>query len=214
MDKIYNVLWDLAAEQPWWIRSFVGAVVGAFLFGVLPPLWQWANKPEKAQVSDLKYMGYGGKGGNATVVGNGIAIGGAGGIAGKYGHGGDGGSGFMQGDGIAAGGAGGSVDSDNLWNPPAASGYEAAMEATGRPIDPKLRQYGRGGMSPDYASRYAVVEEIRQGYFKIQHKPPESALENVNAVPLDYVNQQLAIKGVDWRARIIRNLDYQFYVPE
>ena len=42
---------------------------------------------------------------------------------------------------------------------------------------------------------------------------PETALENVSAVPLNYVNQQLARIGFNWRARIVRGLDYEFYVP-
>jgi hypothetical protein len=154
-----------------------------------------------------------GKGGDAKVGGSGTAIGGPGGNVGKYGRGGDGGSAEVQGDGLAAGGAGGSVDSDDLWSPPAQSGYEVAMKAMGQPIDPKLRQYGRGGMSPGYALRYRIVEQIRGEYFETHQKQPESALENVNALPLDYVNQKLAEMDVNWRARIVRGLYYEFYVP-
>lgn len=156
--------------------------------------------------------GQGGKGGSATVGGSGFAIGGPGGSAGKYGRGGDGGSAEVDGGGLAAGGAGGSVDSDDLWSPPAQSGYEVAMEAMGQPIDPKMRQYGRGGMSPGYAARYEIVEKIRQEYFNTYEKEPISTLGDVNAVPLDYVNQKLRAMGLNWRARIVRGLDYEFYV--
>ena len=167
--------------------------------------------PSKTTVTEQRSSG--GKGGDAKVGGSGTAIGGPGGNAGKYGRGGDGGSAEVQDCGLAAGGAGGSVDSDDLWSPPAQSGYEVAMEARGQPIDPKLRQYGRGGMSPGYELRYGIVEQIREEYFKIHQKQPESALENVNAVPLDYVNQELVAMGVNWRARIVRGLDYEFYAP-
>ncbi len=157
--------------------------------------------------------GTGGKGGDAKVVGSGTAIGGPGGNAGKYGRGGDGGGGELHGHGLVAGGAGGSVDSDDRWSPPAHSGYEVAMEALGRPVDPQMRQYGRGGMSPGYASRYDITEEIRKEYFETNNQTPETALDNVGAVPLDYVNQQLASRGFNWRARIVRGLDYEYYVP-
>jgi len=174
---------------------------------------QLQKQNEKIEQLSQKNTSIGGKGGNAEVGGSGIAIGGPGGKAGTYGRGGDGGSAEVKGVGIAAGGEGGSVDSDNLWSPPARSGYEVYMETTGQPIDPKMRQYGRGGMSPGYAFRYSIVEKIREKYFEAQNKTPESALENVNAVPLDYVNQELAAMGVNWRARIVRGLDYEFYVP-
>ena len=97
-----------------------------------------------------------------------------------------------MGDGLAAGGAGGSVDSNTLWSPPARSGYEVAQEALHKPIDAKIRQYGRGGMSPGYLLRYDVVAKIRSQYFTDSHKTSETALENVNAVPLEYVNDKLS----------------------
>ena len=59
--------------------------------------------------------GTGGKGGDAKVGGNGVAVGGPGGHGGKYGHGGAGGSGEVKGDGVAAGGAGGSAGDDGVW---------------------------------------------------------------------------------------------------
>jgi hypothetical protein len=154
----------------------------------------------------------GGRGGNAKVEGSGIAIGGPGGKGGKYGKAGDGGSAEVKGEGLAAGGEGGSVDSNNLWYPPARSGYEIASEQFGRPIDPKMRQIGRGGMSPGYLVRYNIAESIRSEYFRINRCDPVSALENVTAVPLDYVNRRLVEMGYDWRARIAK-LDYEFYVP-
>ncbi len=51
--------------------------------------------------------GSGGRGGSATVGGNGTAIGGSGGNGGVGGTGGDGGSGHVKGDGIVLGGEGG-----------------------------------------------------------------------------------------------------------
>jgi hypothetical protein len=65
-----------------------------------------ADAPEPAS------GGIGGKGGGAKVGGSGIAVGGPGGPAGRYGVGGEGGSAEVGGDGIAAGGAGGSAGDD------------------------------------------------------------------------------------------------------
>jgi len=33
-------------------------------------------------------------------------------------------------------------------------------------------------------------------------------------VPLDYVNEELQKRGVPWRARVVRDLDYEFFIPE
>ena len=155
--------------------------------------------------------GRGGAGGQAKVGGGGVAIGGPGGHAGKIGRGGAGGHAEVSGDGIAVGGAGGSGDQDDLWRPPAQSAYETHMQTTGQPIDPKKRRPGRGGMSAGYAMRYGIVEKIRMEYFQAHHIAPQDAVENVQAVPLEYVNQKLAEMGVPWRARIVRELDYEFY---
>ncbi|MTK63758.1 MAG: hypothetical protein F8N15_04360 [Methanobacterium sp.] len=87
------------------------------------------------------------------------------------------------------------------------------MEATGQPIDPKMRQFGRGGMSPGYLARYQLVEQIRGEFFQANNTAPVDAVENVNAVPLDFVNRRLEEMGVNWRARIVRGLDYEFFVP-
>jgi len=186
------------------IFTITGAL-GSGLFG-----W-YIDKEYRAKTLTVE-NGSGGKGGNASVKGSGIAIGGSGGHSGKYGRGGDGGSATLDGDGIAVGGEGGSVDSDVLWHPPARSGYEIGMESSGQPIDPKMRQYGRGGMSAGYAYRYEIVEEIRSDYFTKNNKKKVSALEDVGAVPLNYVNERLSAKGVNWRARI-KGLDYEFYIP-
>jgi len=105
---------------------------------------------------NLAIEGQGGKGGDAKVGGNGIAIGGPGG------HG-DGGGGEVPGDGIVAGGEGGSAGDDNVWRPPARSGYEVYMEQTGQTPNPLMKQFGRGG----------------------------SVLANINDVPLDHLNQTL-----------------------
>jgi hypothetical protein len=159
-------------------------------------------------------QGSGGAGGSVSVGGNGVAIGGPGGHAGKYGKGGAGGGGHHAGDVVAAGGGGGSVDSDTHWYPPAPSGYEVHQLAMGLPVDPTMRQFGRGGMSPGYAVRYQVVEGIRTNFFETQGLAPRTALEDVNAVPLDYVNEELQKRGVPWRARVVRDLDYEFFIPE
>lgn len=119
---------------------------------------------------------------------------------------------MVNGDGLAAAGEGGSTDTDTVWYPPARSGYEVAMEQLGKPIDPKMRRYGRGGMSGGYAEKYEIVERIRGDYFASTGASSVDAVEGVAAVPLDYVNRRLAEIGFAWRARIAK-LDYEFYIP-
>lgn len=155
----------------------------------------------------------GGRGGDATVIGSGTAIGGPGGHGGTYGKGGDGMHAKIIGDGLSAGGEGGSADSDNLWRPPARLGYEVAQEVLGLPVDPKLRKYGRGGMSPGYAPKYEIVDGIRIQYFKRHDLPYVDAVEDVTAVPLEYVNGELKRMNIPWRARIVRGTDYEFFIP-
>jgi hypothetical protein len=156
--------------------------------------------------------GQGGKGGDAKVGGSGIAIGGPGGAAGKYGRGGDGGGGEVAGDGIAAGGEGGAAGDDSVWRPPARSGYEVYMERTGQAPDPFMKQFGRGGAGGGYAAKFEVIERLRSEYFQSHSITPQSVFENINAVPLDYLNQTLEAMHEAWRARII-NGQYVFFIP-
>lgn len=84
-----------------------------------------AGKPSANEVR-------GGKGGDASVGGNGVAIGGRGGRSGLGGVGGDGGGGHVSGDGMAMGGDGG--DAGTPWRP--ALGAPSPME--------RLREMGMG----------------------------------------------------------------------
>jgi hypothetical protein len=80
----------------------IGALLGAFLFVVAPPLIG------KKGIAAAK----GGDGGSAQVGGEGLAVGGAGGqVAGKNasGQGGAGGAASVGGSGTAIGGSGGRV---------------------------------------------------------------------------------------------------------
>jgi hypothetical protein len=159
--------------------------------------------------------GRGGDGGGAKVVGNrGTAIGGPGAPPGKYGRGGDGGSAEVHGDdALAAGGAGGAPGEDNLWRPPAKSGYEIAQRALGRPVDPFFRQFGRGAPGAGYQPKLEIVEQLRLAYFNQNSIPPKTIFEDIEAVPLDFLNNQLSARSQDWRVRIIDD-EYEFYVPK
>ena len=163
--------------------------------------------------------GHGGKGGNAEIKGNGIAIGGPGGRAGKYGVGGDGGCAKIEGDGdgpifsIAVGGAGGSAGDYGIWRPPAKSGYEILQRQLGLPIDPFLRQFGRGGAGAGYEPKLKFVEQLRLSYFKELSKSPKTIFEDINAVPLNYLNDELIKKEEFWRVRIVDD-EYEFFIPE
>jgi hypothetical protein len=156
--------------------------------------------------------GAGGKGGSARVGGHGIAIGGSGGQAGKYGKGGDGGSGEVVGDGLAAGGAGGAAGDDGLWRAPAKSGYEVAQRKLGLPVDPVMRQYGRGGAVLGYEPKLRVVEQLRAAFFAEHGLKPQSIFENIGAVPLTYLNASIASRGENWRVRIADD-EYEFFLP-
>jgi hypothetical protein len=94
--------WNGLVQQPWLVRAVIGAVLGALLFIVVPPL------VGKMQLAAAK----GGAGGSAEVGGEGLAAGGAGGqVAGKnaHGQGGAGGAARVGGSGTAIGGSGGKV---------------------------------------------------------------------------------------------------------
>jgi hypothetical protein len=70
----FQDLWNGLAQQPWWLRGVIGAVFGALVLVVVPPL---IGKKEVAAAK-------GGDGGSAQVGGKGTAIGGAGGeVAGR-----------------------------------------------------------------------------------------------------------------------------------
>lgn len=157
-------------------------------------------------------LGNGGKGGNASVGGNGTAIGGPGGAAGKHGKGGDGGSAEVRHDGLAAGGAGGAAGDDGIWRAPAKSGYEIAQRQLGLPVDPTMRKYGRGGAMSGYEPKLQVVEQLRATYFAAHGLKPESIFENIDAVPLAYLNASIASKGEEWRVRISDD-EYEFFLP-
>lgn len=88
----------------------------------------------------------GGKGGSATVNGNGTAIGGPGGGGGPYGPGGDGGEALVIGDGFAAGGEGGEAGQIDRGGRGGRSGYEAAgLPNYQLPDGTWIYDYGRGG---------------------------------------------------------------------
>ena len=157
--------------------------------------------------------GTGGKGGDAKVGGSGLAFGGPGGAAGKYGVGGAGGSAEVTGDGIAAGGAGGAAGNDDVWPPPAKSGYEIAQKRMGLPVDPNMRQFGRGGAVAGYEPKLHVIEQLRAAYFQANKKNPQSIFENINAVPLNYINKELTARHENWRVRIVEDDEYEFFVP-
>ena len=156
--------------------------------------------------------GIGGKGGDAKVGGNGVAIGGPGGHAGKYGSGGNGGNGEVKGNGVSVGGEGGAAGADEVWRPPARSGYEIYMEETGQVPDP----YGRGGAGGGYTAKLQVIEKLRTEYFRSHSQPPQTIFENIGAVPIDYLNGALHAMNQNWRVRIVQgpNGQYEFFIPK
>lgn len=147
-------------------------------------------------------------GGDAKVAGNGLAIGGPGG-RGRFG--GAGGSAYVGGDGIAAGGEGGSEYSRAVWPPPARSGYEHTMRTLGLPVDHFLRQFGRGG-APGWLDKFEVVSKIRADLFAAKGEE-DADPENARLAPLAEINERLAELKVAWRARVIDDDRYEFFIP-
>lgn len=98
-----------------WIRSnadAISAVVAAA--GLLSGAVIWIAKRGNKETKKPTF-GQGGRGGSASVGGNGVAVGGRGGRAGTGGNGGYGGGAHVGGDGLAIGGDGG--DAGVSWRP-------------------------------------------------------------------------------------------------
>lgn len=193
-----------------WLGSYVG-IVG--LLYRQPATEQQTGAPQVRSDPLPPSGGQGGQGGSAKVLGSGVAIGGPGGQAGRSGRGGDGGSAEIHGDGHAAGGEGGSVNDEGVWRHPAKSGYEVHQRALGLPVDPNMKPYGRGGAPPGYEPKLHIVEQLRADYFREHRKAPQSVFENINAVPLDYLNISLSARKETWRVRIVDDDEYEFYIP-
>jgi hypothetical protein len=83
----------------------------------------------------------------------------------------------------------------------------------GLPVDPELRQYGRGGAGAGYEPKLQTIELLRTTYFREHATKPQSIFENISAVPLDYLNDALAAKGEAWRVRVIDD-EYEFFIPK
>ncbi len=64
-------------------------------------------------------------------------------------------------------------------------------------------------MNPNFRSSNNFGRPI----FREHRKKPESVFENINAVPLEYLNQALAAGNEGWRVRIVDGDEYEFYVP-
>jgi hypothetical protein len=69
-----------------------------------------------------------------------------------------------------------------------------AQRTLGLPVDPFMRQFGRGGAGAGYESKLSVIEHLRASYFEDNTKRPQTIFENINAVPLDYLNSKLLAK--------------------
>jgi hypothetical protein len=221
------IMWGITTNYSFWPRTMIVGILvvlaAVAAMGSTRIIMHAENAPEKNDSVSLTEItpsapkpftaGEGGKGGDAKVGGSGIAIGGPGGNAGRYGRGGDGGGGEVSGDGIAAGGAGGAAGDDGVWRAPAKSGYEIYQRKMGLPVDPYIRQFGRGGAGAGYEPKFKDVGQLRADYFRKHATKPEGVFENIAAVPLDYLNDALAVKGEDWRVRIVDD-EYEFYIPK
>lgn len=155
--------------------------------------------------------GTGGRGGNANVRGNGIAIGGKGGMSGAFGHGGDGGSAKVHGAGLAAGGEGGHACEAGVLRPPARSGYEVARRAQGLPIDPLLKQFGRGGCDPRYYMLLRFTLDLIEPGATDGIEDMGLDPEYKNELSLDEINKRLWLAGASWSVHLLDG-QYEFHV--
>lgn len=191
----------------------VALIVGAFTWQLSARPPQAPTLPDTAKAPANIAISQGGAGGAATAGPGGIAIGGPGGHSGgSPGRGGDGGGSGSTGD-LVVGGGGGSVDGPDIWYPPAPSGYEVLMRAQGQKPDPEMKRFGRGGMSPGYATRFEIVEGLRRQFFEDGKKPYRSVNEDIEAMPLAALNAALQDAGHPWRARIVEGY-YEFFIPK
>ena len=202
---------ELRDQKPM-IGPILLMVLGAMVFGG-GAIWFYLRLPDPppAAISPSVVL-QGQAGGGAKVGGDGAAFGGEGGHAGPHGKAGEGGSAEVGGSGFAGGGPGGSVGEEDVWKPPAKSGYEVYCRQMGLPIDPSLRQFGRGGAMSGYEPRLRAVEQLRAEYFKETSTLPRSFFEDIGAVPVEYLNDKLLTHGADWRVRVIDD-EYEFFVP-
>lgn len=142
-----------------------GISAAAAVLVALGGLIAWLASIRKARTASEKHVApvvRGGRGGDASVGGNGVAIGGRGGRSGLGGLGGVGGSAKVSGDGMAIGGDGG--DSGTPWRP--ALGAPSPMERSremGIPSWPDMPRdefgfflVGRGGGGGDVDARVLV----------------------------------------------------------
>ncbi len=170
----------------------------------------------------------------ATVIG-GLAIAGSGGNAGAFGAGGHGSIGieaFCGAGDIGAGGPDMNVESrdgqlgiggeggeanqrDGSSGRGDHSGYEVLYPHRG-PHGGMLADCGpRGGRqnTPEYNRKLSVVGQLRKVYAIIHFGSSSAVLDDKNSVPLDWVNQQLAALGAQWRVRIVRGECEFFPLP-
>ena len=93
------------------------------------------------------------------------------------------------------------------------SGYEILQRQLGLPVNPNLRQYGRGGAGVGYGPKLAIIEKLRALYFEGHSENPKTIFEDINAVPLAYLNDELIKRNEFWRVRIVDD-DYEFFIPK
>jgi hypothetical protein len=185
--------WNWTALQEWWVRGFIGALIGAIVFIVVPAAISCAA----SNVSG----GIGGKGGGGTITGGGGTIfGGRGGEGGprEGGRGGEGGSGSISGgSGTIIGGDGGNAGG---WDGRGGRPTRSPGEVAGLPTE--LWKYGRGGAganSPEFNRRLGILTKIRTEY--VEAFPDTAPFINggIDQVPASWVNKRLEELGEGWR---------------
>jgi hypothetical protein len=63
------------------------------------------------------------------------------------------------------------------------------------------------------ANPLAIIEQLRAAYFRNYSKSPKTIFENINAVPLEYLNHELIGRKESWRVRMVDD-EYEFFIPK
>ncbi|WP_338687777.1 hypothetical protein [Bradyrhizobium sp. 26S5] len=165
-------IWTGLVQQPWLIRMLIGAIVGGFLFVVVPAITGIKSNPTG-----------GGAGGSAKVVGSGTAIGGKGGGGGPNGPGGAGGAAEVNGDGFALGGEGGEAGQADRGGRGGRSPVDVLEEM---------------GLANDTTRQIRIFQKLANEFIAEHPEKSEAIHSGKEQLPDEWTNQRLRAIGYDW----------------
>jgi hypothetical protein len=171
-------IWVGLVQQSWLIRMLIGAIVGGFLFVVIPA------------ITGSKGPTGGGAGGSAKVGGSGTAIGGKGGGGGLIGPGGAGGAAEVNGDGFALGGEGGEAGQADRGGRGGRSPFDVLEEM---------------GLGNDTTRQVRIFRKLANEFVAEHPDKSNAILSGKEQLPDDWTNQRLKALGYNWHYSAIEN---------